>query len=253
MSNLRIGPILVVLSMNAMVGCSNRGSSYSDDGSNGDGSTTGTGMNGGEVCLPGASLYCFDCGQEEGKQFCLLDGSGYGPCVCPDHCDNTEFTCDSCVECAIKDTCSEAWVRCNQNQACVELSNCHDNGNVFDCAKMFPSGADDYVALMQCVFCKACPTNCSPSGWCDTDCVNKCMMKYPYGVSDGWATYQCLACNACPKNCQNICDANLGICSAGTCGECMVGACAASVCANELTACNADCQSFNNCIANTCN
>jgi hypothetical protein len=129
-----------------------------------------------------------------------------------------------------------------------------ETSEFFDCAKLHPSGANDYVALAKCVFCDACPDNCSDSGWCDTDCVSKCAMKYPYGVSDGIVTASCLACDACPNDCANICDgAGSGACSAGACGECMVGECAASSCKEELSSCDVDCQSFANCVANTCN
>jgi len=207
-----------------------------------------------EVCSVGASLICFDCGGKEGKQHCLADGSGYGACECPNHCDVISSSCDSCQSCANENACSEPANRCFENQACVAILNCTDTASLWDCAQKFPSGADDFVAFGKCIFCDACPNNCQSTGWCDNDCVTKCALKFPFGVNDGIATASCLACDACTADCANICD-NTGknSCSIGSCSTCMTGNCAASSCAQELASCNVDCQSFANCIINTCN
>lgn len=208
------------------------------------------------ACTPGTSLYCYECGiGNEGEKHCLPDGSGYGPCTCPNHCDLENNSCDSCQSCAVNDTCAELGVRCFQNAACEAIFECTSTGaSLWDCAKMFPSGADDYVALGKCLFCDACPSNCQDTGWCSTDCVTACALKYPYGVSDGIVTSGCLACDACSANCSSICEnTGAGSCGGANCAECMISDCAASVCSQQIASCDTNCQSFTNCIVNTCN
>lgn len=206
------------------------------------------------ACSYGASLTCYDCaGGREGRKHCLPSENGYGPCECPNHCDQETGSCDACQSCATADNCSEVLNRCWQNQACSSMVDCTKTESLWDCAQKFPSGADDYVALGKCLFCDACPSNCQATGWCENDCITICALKYPYGVNQGITTASCVACDACSADCQSICDNNNSqTCSAGSCGECMAGTCAASQCTQEIATCTTDCQSFVNCIANTC-
>jgi hypothetical protein len=213
------------------------------------------------VCDSGDSLIC-NCGGQpprEGIQRCVPGGGAWGPCECPDVCDKQSVSCDSCSDCAIKGACKGAFNTCAQSQACISMGKCLANecsGEhlcFFECAKKNPTGASDYIALIECVQCDACLENCLGGGLCDIDCENQCELKFPSGVFDYYMMAGCRICDACSTDCAASCSGpGSGTCSgAGDCGTCANSNCALAACSEDVAACsnNPDCMSLNDCYA----
>lgn len=130
-------------------------------------SSTGTEVGGGGAaaspsCQEGDSLICKCDGHKDGIQYCIPQTGDYGSCECPNACDESTNSCQSCYDCALNANCNTIFDQCANNQACVAMNNCFANqcnGEYlcfFECAKQHPTGAGDYIALLQCIQCDAC-------------------------------------------------------------------------------------------------
>lgn len=221
-------------------------------------STAGTAAGGGgPTCQEGDSLFCKCEGHMDGHRYCIPGTGEYGTCECPNNCDQVTVSCESCNECAVDANCSQLFDKCINNYACAAMGECfvnqcnNDYLCFFECAKQHPTGADDYIALLECIQCDACSNNCSPSAICSNDCYTQCDLTFPSGVTDLSALAQCAICDSCSQDCVDYCPASstqaCGI--TGDCNACVNGSCAMTTCAVQFSQCegNLDCGSLNDC------
>lgn len=86
-------------------------------------------------------------------------GSGSHPC-------DTKNTCEACQSCALNVQCAAQATACSKNSGCVGIDQCMDFcGSDAECkGQCFlqnPEGELTYRALLACVYCDACPTDCA--------------------------------------------------------------------------------------------
>ncbi|HSN99551.1 MAG TPA: hypothetical protein VLS89_14755, partial [Candidatus Nanopelagicales bacterium] len=97
-------------------------------------------------------------------------------------CEEGAADCDACEACAFSTGgCSDEWDTCVANTMCGQLYGCAedcknscagspDAGCVDECingpggcSDVYPDGATDYQAVVQCVLTQECPTICTPN------------------------------------------------------------------------------------------
>jgi hypothetical protein len=96
-------------------------------------------------------------------------GSGGGPGGPPGSCDNTgecgDSTSGGCVECAVFGECGGQRLACQNDDECIDyvfcIVECIDDPCEDDCAAQEPEGAALYGALVECVACDACASDCA--------------------------------------------------------------------------------------------
>jgi hypothetical protein len=85
-------------------------------------------------------------------------------------CDEQD-NCVACSSCATEAICRTQLATCQDNSFCLGLDQCIGlcGGMVQcedDCFAMNSPGANDYVALRECLFCDACPSDCAGQTTC---------------------------------------------------------------------------------------
>jgi len=203
------------------------------------------------------------CGADE---FACADGSCLplaqqcdGAAQCPGgedeqgcgQCDGTG-DCFACQECAVGGLCAGALAACQNNTECTSfwdcLSQCQDQACVDVCAQTYPSGAQLYDEMAQCVLCDQCYGDCDGQGY---GCAPACGAD-EFACADGSClplAQQCDGAAQCPagddeQGCPGQCDGT-GDCQ--TCADCAF----TDLCANEVGACVAapECLSYNDCMS----
>ena len=103
-------------------------------------------------------------------------GSGGGPGGPPGSCDNTgecgDASAGGCIECAVSGECGGQRRACQDSNECINyvlcIGECTDDPCEDNCAAQAPEGAALYGALVECVVCDACASDCAAefSGVC---------------------------------------------------------------------------------------
>lgn len=80
-------------------------------------------------------------------------------------CDN-KSSCDECRSCAVNVQCATQATACSQSSGCVGIDQCvticgSDVDCKSQCVLQSPDGETTYRALIACVFCTSCPTDCA--------------------------------------------------------------------------------------------
>ncbi len=79
--------------------------------------------------------------------------------------DPDSQACNDCVQCAVNSGCEDLAIACNNSTDCVDFANCvnscTDQSCVTDCQNSFPTGANEYIDVVNCAFCGACSSNCN--------------------------------------------------------------------------------------------
>jgi hypothetical protein len=87
----------------------------------------------------------------------------------PEDCDGTG-QCDACIPCAAMGPCFGEVQMCQASPDCQAFSDCMQMcggggmGCFFQCAQDNPDGANEWIAMIQCFICDACPQDCDGVG-----------------------------------------------------------------------------------------
>jgi hypothetical protein len=92
-------------------------------------------------------------------------GSGSGGADAGTPCDGKKV-CAECTACASNQLCADVLTTCNQNPACVGIDQCVQICGVdSDCKQQCyignPDGTTDYQAVLTCLYCTQCPSDCA--------------------------------------------------------------------------------------------
>jgi hypothetical protein len=86
----------------------------------------------------------------------------------PPTCDGSDVCGDStsgCIECALESTCGDERLACTDTLRCREyvscILTCSTPGCTSGCAATYPDGAMLYDAILACLYCDVCPTDCA--------------------------------------------------------------------------------------------
>lgn len=91
--------------------------------------------------------------------------SGAGGSVAEHPCD-AKKNCDACHTCALEVQCATLATECSQSSGCVGIDQCFticgsDAECKGQCYLQNPDGEALYRALLSCIFCDACPSDCA--------------------------------------------------------------------------------------------
>ena len=79
--------------------------------------------------------------------------------------------CNDCVNCAVTSTCAAEFDTWNNNSDAQAFNNCLNQcgggpGCFNQCKNQHPAGAQVYQALISCLLCSGCPSNCNSPQQC---------------------------------------------------------------------------------------
>ena len=96
--------------------------------------------------------------------------TGTGACVdmAGGACFDEDPATDDCGSCALAGPCAALFTTCTMNAECVALDGClgacADQACADQCYVDHAAGEGDYTALLTCVICDTCPTECDAAG-----------------------------------------------------------------------------------------
>jgi hypothetical protein len=93
-------------------------------------------------------------------------GSGGTGGSAPAHPCDQKTNCDTCKSCSLNVQCASLATSCSQNSACVGIDQCFaicgaDADCKSQCYLQGPDGEANYRALLACIYCEACPSDCA--------------------------------------------------------------------------------------------
>lgn len=97
--------------------------------------------------------------------------SGAGGSAATHPCDGKK-DCDACHTCALQVQCATLATACSQSSGCVGIDQCFticgsDAECKGQCYLQNPDGEATYRALLACIFCDACPSDCAGFTTCN--------------------------------------------------------------------------------------